>query len=150
VLLSTAPDRPTSFEDDDAPGTIHVAASDPTVAEELQPPHAIATLLRQQLDLPEGATTTPALATIQLGDTHIRLRGMATHEQLRSRGLGAAALAHGLELAATVGATGAWCNARLPAVGFYERNGWTIVSTQFDIPSIGAHVVMARSLLDLH
>jgi hypothetical protein len=32
-----------------------------------------------------------------------------------------------------------WCNARLRAVPFYARLGWTITSDLFDIPGVGPH-----------
>ncbi|MGI8983191.1 MAG: GNAT family N-acetyltransferase, partial [Acidimicrobiales bacterium] len=43
------------------------------------------------------------------------------------------------------GAGGAelWCNARMSAVGFYLRAGFEVVSDEFDVAGIGAHVVMA-------
>jgi predicted GNAT family N-acyltransferase len=47
--------------------------------------------------------------------------------------------------AAEHGATRLWCNARTPAVGFYERHGWTTVGEEFDVPPIGPHYRMVRS-----
>ena len=35
-----------------------------------------------------------------------------------------------------------WCNARLHAVGFYERQGWKVEGDEFDVPDIGPHFVM--------
>ena len=37
-----------------------------------------------------------------------------------------------------------WCNARLPAVPFYQRLGWIIASTLFHIPTAGPHHRMFR------
>jgi len=39
-----------------------------------------------------------------------------------------------------------WCNARVPAVGFYESLGWRVVSERFEIPTAGPHVKMVRRL----
>ena len=39
-----------------------------------------------------------------------------------------------------------WCNARVPASGFYVKLGWKIVSEQFEIPTAGPHVRMTRRL----
>ena len=73
-----------------------------------------------------------------------RLRGMATEPDVRGAGFGAALLAACVEEAAAAGGTEVWCNARLAAVGFYRRGGFEVVSEEFDVPGIGAHVVMTR------
>jgi predicted GNAT family N-acyltransferase len=39
-----------------------------------------------------------------------------------------------------------WCNARTPAVGLYAREGFAIEGEEFELPEIGPHVVMTRSL----
>jgi ribosomal protein S18 acetylase RimI-like enzyme len=39
-----------------------------------------------------------------------------------------------------------WANCRTPAVGFYEKLGWTVVSEVFEIPTAGPHVKMIRRL----
>ncbi len=75
-----------------------------------------------------------------------RLRGMATEPGLRTAGAGRAALKACEAHAREHGATLAWCNARVEAVGFYERLGWTALGEEFDIPTVGPHVVMERSL----
>jgi GNAT superfamily N-acetyltransferase len=75
-----------------------------------------------------------------------RLRGMATEPGLQRTGAGTIALqaciAHAREHRGTL----AWCNARIEAVGFYEKLGWTVLGTQFDIPTIGPHLVMELRL----
>jgi predicted GNAT family N-acyltransferase len=76
-----------------------------------------------------------------------RLRGMATDPAFRSAGVGSAML----KLLETVlrGETSVhtmWCNARVPAIEFYERNGWRVVSEVFDIPTAGPHVKMTKRL----
>jgi GNAT superfamily N-acetyltransferase len=68
-----------------------------------------------------------------------RVRGMATDPAARGRGLGgeilqalvAHARAHGAELI--------WANARLPAVGLYERAGFRPEGGVFDVEGIGPH-----------
>ena len=32
-----------------------------------------------------------------------------------------------------------WCNARVPAIPFYQREGWIVDSDEFDIPTAGPH-----------
>lgn len=73
-----------------------------------------------------------------------RLRGMATEPDVRGAGFGAALLAACMEEAAGAGASELWCNARIAAVGFYRRAGFEVASEEFDVPGIGAHVVMTR------
>lgn len=76
-----------------------------------------------------------------------QLRGMATDPGLRGTGVGRAMLGF-LEqlLRQETAVRQLWCNARLPAAGFYERLGWRIVSDVFEIPTAGPHVRMTRLL----
>ena len=39
-----------------------------------------------------------------------------------------------------------WCNARVPAIGFYQRMGWTVVSEEFEVPTAGPHKRMIKQL----
>jgi GNAT superfamily N-acetyltransferase len=73
-----------------------------------------------------------------------RLRGMATEPAARRRGLGRALLNACVEHVAAAGGGELWANARMVAVDFYVRDGFDVVSEQFDIPGIGPHVVVRR------
>ena len=75
-----------------------------------------------------------------------RLRGMATDEAWRSRGIGAALLAVALDHMRAQGGTLVWCNARTPARAFYERAGFRAHGDEWVDPLIGPHVAMARTL----
>ncbi len=75
-----------------------------------------------------------------------RLRGMATHPDLRGQGLGAAVLVRLLDEAAVRGADVVWCNARVPAMGLYERAGFVVLGEPWEDPVIGPHVRMAATL----
>ncbi len=75
-----------------------------------------------------------------------RLRGMATDADVRGTGFGTALLARCVEHVVASDGSELWCNARLSAVGFYGRAGFEVLSEEFDVPGIGAHVVMARAL----
>lgn len=76
-----------------------------------------------------------------------QVRGMATRSDSRGRGIGAALLAFALEaLRAEAGPQRAWCNARVTALGFWERAGWVVASDVFDLPGIGPHRVLERTL----
>ena len=76
-----------------------------------------------------------------------QLRGMATRPDLAGRGIGTRLLGHALGvLGREPGPRLVWCNARLAAVGFYRRTGWTIASAAFDIADVGPHHVMTCRL----
>ena len=75
-----------------------------------------------------------------------RVRGMATLPEVRGGGYGAKLLDACLEHARAHGGTTAWCNARVPAVDFYSRAGFRAEGGVFELPDIGPHVVMTRSL----
>jgi GNAT superfamily N-acetyltransferase len=93
-------------------------------------------------------------ATVHLnqwqGQPAWQLRGMAVAPDLRGRGVGQALLAF-LEASLRAGSPPVrqlWCNARTPAVGFYERQGWRVVSEVFEIPTAGPHVRMTKLMGD--
>lgn len=75
-----------------------------------------------------------------------RLRGMGVVEPRRSAGVGTALLDRGVSLVSEDGGDEIWCNAREGAVPFYQRHGFTTVGAFWDVPVIGPHVVMVRSL----
>jgi predicted GNAT family N-acyltransferase len=79
------------------------------------------------------------------GDS-VQLRGMAVEERLRGAGVGRRLLAkvdeHVRQLPPPTPLL--WCNARVAAIPFYERCGWTIISEVFEVPGIGPHVKMTR------
>jgi predicted GNAT family N-acyltransferase len=75
-----------------------------------------------------------------------QLRGMATEPDVRGTGAGRALVVEGLARVAARGGDLVWCDARVPAVGFYERMGFTVVTEPFDKPGIGPHVGMVLSL----
>lgn len=72
-----------------------------------------------------------------------QLRGMATRADLARHGIGGALLGLAVaQLRERDDATLFWCNARVPAVPFYARMGWRVVSDVFDVPTAGPHRVM--------
>ena len=76
-----------------------------------------------------------------------QLRGMATRADRLQRGIGRAVLRFGEEaVLTTTDVRLLWCNARVPAVPFYERLAWQVISAPFDIPTAGPHRVMLRRL----
>ena len=76
-----------------------------------------------------------------------RLRGMATEEAFRSRGVGRELLACAEQVLRNAGPIRQlWCNARVPAARFYQSLGWMIASEMFDIPTAGPHYKMVKKL----
>jgi hypothetical protein len=53
---------------------------------------------------------------------------------------------HAKSAARTAGCSLLWCNARTGALSFYEQFGWSISSDEFDIPTVGPHRRMLRTL----
>lgn len=75
-----------------------------------------------------------------------QLRGMAVAPPHQSRGVGRQLLGFLERDLAESPVRQLWCNARVPAAGFYQKLGWAVVSDPFDIPTAGPHVKMTRRL----
>jgi GNAT superfamily N-acetyltransferase len=76
-----------------------------------------------------------------------QLRGMATAPDRQRQGIGTRLLGFALDdLSRSAPLRLFWCNARVPAAPFYQRNGWEIRSEVFDIPTVGPHYKMVRRL----
>ena len=77
-----------------------------------------------------------------------QLRGMATSPDFRGGGTGSALVAffEAEILFDPAAPRQLWCNARVPAAGFYQKLGWQIESDVFDIPTAGPHVKMSKLL----
>lgn len=75
-----------------------------------------------------------------------RLRGMATLPSVRGAGYGRALLQTCFDHIRAHGGRLLWCNARVVALGFYERLGFVAEGPEFEIVPIGPHYVMTRAL----
>lgn len=75
-----------------------------------------------------------------------RLRGMAVDKTLQGKGHGAALLRACMEHAMKQGGSQVWCNARTTASGFYRSLGFAQKGDPFELPGIGPHHLMWRSL----
>jgi predicted GNAT family N-acyltransferase len=127
VLRPSQAFKETAYAGDDLPDTVHVGAFDDDGRLV-----GVASLYR------EARAGGPAGGW--------RLRGMATDPDVRGAGFGAAVLGACVAHAAAAGGDELWCNARMAAVGFYQRAGFEVVSDEFDVAGIGVHVVMARAI----
>jgi GNAT superfamily N-acetyltransferase len=75
-----------------------------------------------------------------------RLRGMATDTHLHQRGVGTAVLHFSFEELRRRHGDLLWCNAREVAFPFYEKMGFLTLGAMFEIPGIGPHKVMYKTL----
>ena len=78
-----------------------------------------------------------------------QLRGMAVAPLHQRRGIGAqlvAVMERSIRESPADVPRLLWCNARVPAVAFYERQGWDVASREFEIPHSGPHVQMVKRI----
>ncbi|WP_113661835.1 GNAT family N-acetyltransferase [Pedobacter nanyangensis] len=76
-----------------------------------------------------------------------QLRGMATDSLFWGKGYGAALLKYAVSYIKNAKAEYIWCNARASAVNFYQKQGFQIVSDEFEIAGIGPHYIMILNLI---
>lgn len=77
-----------------------------------------------------------------------QLRGMCTDDAHQSKGFGGRLLtATENAIVKDSGVRLFWCNARVPALAFYQRHGWLIDSDEFEIPTAGPHRKLFKRLL---
>ncbi len=76
-----------------------------------------------------------------------RVRGMAVDPAWRGKGVGRAILAALIQAARDADAAEVWANARVGSLNIYEKTGFKRLSSEFEIPLIGAHVVAVMGLL---
>lgn len=75
-----------------------------------------------------------------------QLRGMATDSRHLGNGYGTALIKFAVDYIKNTNAKYLWCNARTSAVNFYEKIGFEVVSSAFDIPGVGPHYEMILKL----
>ena len=132
ILRAGLPPESARFDGDEAATTRHWAAFavDASGREESRPAGCLSMMLN----------------SFQ-GEPAWQLRGMAVDDPHQHLGLGRELLQHAEEALAAEGKAGLlWCNARMPAAGFYQKQGWTIVSEIFEYPTAGPHVKMSKRL----
>jgi GNAT superfamily N-acetyltransferase len=78
------------------------------------------------------------------GTDAYQLRGMAVESAYQRHGVGRLLIAEAERQAWSVGMM--WANCRTPAVPFYEKCGWKIVSDEFVIETAGPHFRMVKQL----
>lgn len=113
VLRRGTPSDNVRFDQDDDPRTRHLAIRDDSGA-------VIA-----------ASTWSPRPLPDRPYEPGVQLRGMAVSPDHRGRGLGAAMLVAGLDVARRDGAVLVWANARDSALDFYRANGFAVVGDGF-------------------
>jgi GNAT superfamily N-acetyltransferase len=101
------------------------------------PPDPLRRALSETAHGPGGDTTLAELPSW-------RIRGMATRAGARGGGIGAAVLEALVDHVAGHGGGVLWCNARTPALSFYERKGFRRFGDVWADEETGPHVVMWR------
>jgi GNAT superfamily N-acetyltransferase len=113
VLRAGTPSDDPTFEEDDEPATVHLAAVvDGDVV-------AVSTWLQRPWPFEPDRSA-------------VQLRGMATDEAVRGTGIGGLLLEEGVRRAFAAGAELVWANARDSALRFYRAHG-------FDVEGEGFH-----------
>lgn len=75
-----------------------------------------------------------------------QLRGMATATEVRGLGCGKTIIQEAISILLAQNIDYLWCNARKEAVGFYQKLGFEIYGSPFNLPLIGIHFIMYRPL----
>ncbi|MES2544976.1 MAG: GNAT family N-acetyltransferase [Bacteroidota bacterium] len=79
-------------------------------------------------------------------DKQFQIRGMAVLEELQKKGFGADLVAHAEHFITSQKGNLIWFNARINAVGFYEKLGYTIIGNAFEIEGVGTHYVLYKEV----
>lgn len=80
-------------------------------------------------------------------ENQYRLRGMATIEEYRGKGLSSELLEMAFSIIKQNFCDKLWCNARVESVGFYEKVGFSKFDDQvFLIKDVGEHSLMSRNI----
>lgn len=76
-----------------------------------------------------------------------QLRGMCTDDVYQGKGFGGRLLSIAEKSILKDSNTRLfWCNARVPAIPFYLKHGWTVDSEEFDILTAGPHRKMMKRI----
>jgi aminoglycoside 6'-N-acetyltransferase len=75
----------------------------------------------------------------ELATPQWQLRSMVVRADWRGSGVGGRVLDAAVGAARERGGAGLWASARIRALGFYERAGWTVVGPEWIKPGVGPH-----------
>ena len=77
-----------------------------------------------------------------------QLRGMAVAKPFQKSGIGKFLIEESLEFLNEKKCEILWCNARIIALDFYKKMGFSIAGDKFQIPTVGPHYTMFKNLND--
>ena len=80
------------------------------------------------------------------GEVQFRLRAMATHESNRKMGVGSILIAGAIAALSEEDCSVVWADARLAALGFYERLDWEVTGPTYVVPLRGPHRLVWRRI----
>ena len=75
-----------------------------------------------------------------------QIRGMAVLPSFQKQGIGEALVKEAEKFCTTQKADLIWFNARTSAVGFYQKMGYEIVGSEFEIKEVGPHFLMFKKI----
>jgi len=75
-------------------------------------------------------------------ESQYRLRAMATSPKVRGEGFGQQLIGFAINELQNRDVKMLWCDARKIALGFYQKNGFTVIGDYYDVPKIGPHKLM--------
>ncbi|SRR5690606_1031024 len=79
-------------------------------------------------------------------ETQYQIRGMAVLPEYQKFGFGKRLVEHSEVFLSKQKTNFIWFNAREVAVDFYKKQGYILIGDAFDIPDVGVHYVMYKSL----
>lgn len=79
-------------------------------------------------------------------ENQFQIRGMAVLTAYQKKGIGAQLIRYAEQYIQNQKGNVIWLNARIIAVGFYEKLGYQIIGDPFEIPEIGTHFVMFKNI----
>lgn len=79
-------------------------------------------------------------------ENQFQIRGMAVLTAYQKKGIGAQLIRYAEQYIQNQIGNVIWLNARIIAVGFYEKLGYQIIGDPFEIPEIGTHFVMFKNI----
>jgi GNAT superfamily N-acetyltransferase len=129
ILRAGLPKESAQFPGDDSPSTWHFALFN-SLSKDAPPATCASFMLNSYKD-----------------ETAWQLRGMATDQPHQGKGFGGELIRCAEVLvSADSNVHPFWCNARVPAIPFYEKHGWRVDSEEFDIPTAGPHRKMVKRI----
>ena len=79
-------------------------------------------------------------------ENQYQIRGMAVLDEFQKKGFGEAILNYCENEIKLKKGNLIWFNARKTAVGFYKKSGYKILGDRFEIPDVGPHYILFKTI----